>query len=325
MAQVVVAPVTFRTKHIFSWHKDIFAPLWGVIIAISVFGLLNIQALYARTMVWTLPDPSVGTSLNAVTPSVIAPSNEPRIIIPSIGVDAPVVYDEQRTDDAVVQKALERGVVHFGRSALPGTVGNAVLVGHSSNLPWVPGDYKFVFALLEHVEPGQDITLDYDGTRYTYRITEKRVVSPNNISVLEDTTDARLTLITCTPVGTDKQRLVVSATLISPPLSKDQTYQGHTIFSEPSNSLPGSSSEGSAALTKQAFAWIKDGVVNERSRDLVSPAFCVAPSTIRTAMATEYNDLKIRFHENTQNDPAQNVDERESSDSIPALRADCNE
>ena len=256
-------------------------------------------------------------------PSIQASSPEPTIKIPSIGVDAPVIYDEVRTEDNAVQKALERGVLHFGKSALPGEVGNAIFVGHSSNLPWVPGNYKFVFALLDKVQIGQDIVLEYNGTRYTYRINDSKIVSPENIAVLEDSTTSKLTLITCTPVGSNSQRLVVSAELIAPKL-EDLTYQGHMIFSEPSSKLPGNTTPKNSVI-RQAFSWVGDKLTSPESRNLVSTTFCIAPSTIRTAMSAQYNHLNVSFYENSQDYPSQHVDEREGGQWVPALSSYCYE
>jgi hypothetical protein len=86
------------------------------------------------------------------------------------------------------------------------------------NMPWTPGVYKFVFTLLDKLQAGDEIIVDYNGTRYIYRINSTEVVSPDNINVLKPTDPKKhsLELITCTPVGTSKNRLVVHAEQISP-------------------------------------------------------------------------------------------------------------
>ena len=61
---------------------------------------------------------------------------------------------------------------------------------------------------------GDKILLYHKQRKYIYEVTDIDIVSPNDINVLEPTNDDRLTLITCTPIGTDINRLVVTASLI---------------------------------------------------------------------------------------------------------------
>ncbi len=57
----------------------------------------------------------------------------------------------------------------------------------------------------------------FGGDRHTYRVTKKYKVKPSNVSVLDQPTTERLsTLMTCTPVGTTLERLIVKAEEIDP-------------------------------------------------------------------------------------------------------------
>jgi sortase A len=58
--------------------------------------------------------------------------------------------------------------------------------------------------------------IDYNGNRYIYRVTETKVVPPTDFSVVQQTKVSQLTIITCTPVGTNTNRLVVHAKQIFP-------------------------------------------------------------------------------------------------------------
>lgn len=149
----------------------------------------------------------------------IAVSPEPRLIIPKINVDVPVVYDVS-PDQQSQLKAMESGVAHFpipGANSKPGQVGNTVLSGHSSNDIFDPGDYKFIFAQLEKLQIGDTIYANYEGTRYTYVITKKEVVRPTDVQKLIYPTNVPvMTLITCTPLGTAIDRLLVTAEQVSP-------------------------------------------------------------------------------------------------------------
>lgn len=155
------------------------------------------------------PTPAVSTAPAAVIPAANT------ISIPKINVSAPVVY-EPSVEEAKIQKALEGGVVHYGTTALPGHPGNVAIFGHSSNDWWEPGNYKFVFVLLDKLSPGDRVTLDYQSKRYTYEVTTSRVVEPTEVGVLAPTTEPTLTLITCSPPGTSLRRLIVTAKQIDP-------------------------------------------------------------------------------------------------------------
>jgi sortase A len=144
-------------------------------------------------------------------------SNEPKIIIPKINVEIPVVYNLNTIDENTIQKGLEDGVVHYADTALPGQNGNIAIVGHSSNNIFNKGNYKFAFVLLSRLESGDTFYIQKDGKRYTYQIYKKTIVSPTDISVLGPAEkSATATLITCDPPGSSANRLVVVGEQISP-------------------------------------------------------------------------------------------------------------
>jgi sortase A len=167
-------------------------------------------------------------SLASNTPIIITPDSggkvgaEPMIIIPKIGVQAPVVYSEKSYDENKVEAALEHGTLHYGTTALPGQIGNVSILGHSSNNVFTPGAYKYVFVNLDRLDVGDTIYLNYKGQRFTYKVSvAHKVVPPNDVSVIAPTTKPIVTLITCTPAGTNLNRLIVQAEQIDPSPSKD--------------------------------------------------------------------------------------------------------
>ena len=148
--------------------------------------------------------------------------DESRIIIPKINVDVPVVYDIKTREEQAIQDGLERGVVHYAGTSLPGEAGNNVIVGHSSNNFLNSGKYKFAFVLLDRLELNDTFILHHEGTRYVYKVTNKQVVEPTDFSLVLPTDTPTTTLITCTPPGTSWRRLIVQAEQISPSLSAAQ-------------------------------------------------------------------------------------------------------
>lgn len=142
------------------------------------------------------------------TPNIFNPSSEARLVIPKIGVDVPISWNVP--EDQLKTKLLE-GVVHSQGTALPGQTGNIFITGHSSYYPWVNSPYKNVFALLDQLRAGDKVFIRYSSTVFTYLVLDSRVVSPNDLSVLSQGTDYNLTLMTCVPIGTNLNRLIVSA------------------------------------------------------------------------------------------------------------------
>jgi sortase A len=70
-----------------------------------------------------------------------------------------------------------------------------------------------IFENLPEVRLLDSIYVETDQARYEYLVVQKRVVEPNDLSVLDETTDATLTLITCVPKGVYSHRLIVIAKL----------------------------------------------------------------------------------------------------------------
>jgi len=145
-----------------------------------------------------------------------------RLVIPRIEQNIPVVRvpsenlikRDWKALEKDMQESLKNGVVHYPGTSMPDQTGNTVITGHSSYFPWDSGKFKDVFALLHQVTVGDQIIAYYNQHKYIYEITEKKVVLPTEIDVLKQTPDQRLTLITCTPVGTNLKRLVVTAKLV---------------------------------------------------------------------------------------------------------------
>lgn len=142
-----------------------------------------------------------------------------RIVIPRINKNVPVVTVSSEALinrdwvklEQEIQEALQGGVVHYPSTAFPDEEGNVVITGHSSYFPWDPGRFKDVFALLHDVQIGDKIYMYYNQQRYDFEVYETKVVLPNQVDVLTQEGENRLTLITCTPVGTNLKRLVVFA------------------------------------------------------------------------------------------------------------------
>lgn len=233
MAQKVNALPIGVQKVNFRFRNHLLPPVLGIAATFLVYALLNFPSFEAQAQYY-INRFGVQPTHNAVLPAV--PANQSEIIIPGIKVKAPIVY-ETSADNGAIAYDLRSGVVHYGTTALPGEKGNVAIFGHSSGVAWAPGDYKFVFTLLDKVQNGQQVTLDYKGVRYVYVVTGSEVVAPTDMRILESKdSQSELSLITCTPVGTSKNRLVVHAKQVSPDPAANKPF---TPKNGTSGSLPG--------------------------------------------------------------------------------------
>jgi len=154
------------------------------------------------TPVATVPKPSPTPSPSATLPGVQVqttprptpqPASPPtRLLLPALDLDAPVVELplEGKTWD---MSGLTNEIAHLGGTANPGEQSNMVLAGH---VTLRIGAGPFVH--LERLNAG-DIAIVYAGDEvYTYRVMSKTHVAPDDVSVVQPTSDPILTLLTCT-------------------------------------------------------------------------------------------------------------------------------
>lgn len=112
-------------------------------------------------------------------------------------------------------RTMDKGFWHFPTSVYPGQQGNSVIISHRYlHIP----PAKDTFYNLDKVRKGDSIVIEQGDSSYTYIVSEVKVVEKNDVSVLQDSLDHQITLITCTPLWTSKQRLAVIGKL-------DKLYQ----------------------------------------------------------------------------------------------------
>ncbi|HMJ79319.1 MAG TPA: sortase [Iamia sp.] len=132
-----------------------------------------------------------------------------RLKAPSIGVEVVVV-------EGTSQAALRAGAGHYPETALPCGSGNVAIAGHRTT-------FGKPFNRLDEIAPGDEITLDTPVGSCTYRVGEAAfVVTPDDVEVVAPTDTPRLTLTTCHPKGSARERLVLHADLVGSPLLEDR-------------------------------------------------------------------------------------------------------
>jgi sortase A len=119
------------------------------------------------------------------------------IRIPQISVDAAYV-------EGVALKALAKGPGHYPETPLPGRGSNVAIAGHRTT-------HGAPFWGLGTLDEGDRITLETATGRFVYRVQWVKVVRPDDRSILEPTARPSLTLTTCNPWFSDRERLAVRA------------------------------------------------------------------------------------------------------------------
>ncbi len=129
-----------------------------------------------------------------------------RIKIPKIDVDLPVYHG---TSDSV----LLQGVGHLEGTALPvgGATTHTVLTGHRGLAQ------AEMFDDLDKVRIGDTFTIEVWGEVLTYRVRETQVVKPDDTQSLYPILGEDLaTLVTCTPLGINSHRILVTGERVTP-------------------------------------------------------------------------------------------------------------
>lgn len=132
------------------------------------------------------------------------------LIIEKLAIDVPIIANVDGRDKNVYNQALNDGVAHYKNTALPNSGSNIVIFGHSSTLLGA-GEYSKVFAALNDLNTGDEIKINFNQQEYKYKVSEKKIIPADDLSVLLPTEREMLTLLTCWPVGTADKRLVVIA------------------------------------------------------------------------------------------------------------------
>lgn len=110
--------------------------------------------------------------------------------------------------EGVDMETLKYAVGHFPYTAKPGEKGNFCVAGHRSY------SYNEYFNRLDEIKIGDEVILRTIKNEYKYKVYEIRIVEPSEVSVLDKTKDATLTLVTCTPIRVATHRLIIKGRLI---------------------------------------------------------------------------------------------------------------
>ncbi|MBI1834046.1 MAG: class E sortase [Candidatus Andersenbacteria bacterium] len=135
-----------------------------------------------------------------------------RIVIPALDVDVPIIMSPSLEDVDVIA-TLNEGAALYPNGVLPGHLGNLFISAHSTGEPW-KGKYRFAFLRINELQPGNVLHIDYNGTRYTYTMTDQEIVTPTpDYRVVSDRPVPTLSLMACWPIWSTQKRMLIHADL----------------------------------------------------------------------------------------------------------------
>ncbi|MFA6256238.1 MAG: sortase [Candidatus Absconditabacterales bacterium] len=145
-----------------------------------------------------------------------------RIIVPSLGLDVPIVTNENMAPvvfaKADFDKELNEGVVKYPTTPAPGQEGNTLLFGHTSYVVWKTNPYGTIFKDLPKLKDSTLIQILREGNLYEYKVIDLFIVSPKQVNAqymtYQNAGGSYITLMGCYPLGTDNKRIMVVAKLI---------------------------------------------------------------------------------------------------------------
>ena len=152
------------------------------------------------------PAPAAGSSTTTTFPD--APAAPPQgqaiaiIRIPKLSLEKAIVQ-------GVALKDLKKGPGHYPQTPMPGQPGNSAIAGHRTT-------YGAPFYAVDELKRDDKIYVTTAQGAFEYRVREIKVVRPSDTYVLDPTPDNRLTLTTCHPRYSARQRMIVISELIGP-------------------------------------------------------------------------------------------------------------
>ncbi|MFB4302585.1 class E sortase [Actinomadura sp. NTSP31] len=172
----------------------------------------RVRALPAAGLLAAACVTAVGTPIAHAAPSAPAAPAAVRPktgkVVATIGIKR--MHLAMKVREGVSERVLSQGVGHYPRTALPGRLGNTVLLGHRTT-------WKHPFGRLDTLRRGDRIVLKAHHKTYVYRVRGTHVIKPADRRALEPVPfkpgkapDGQyVTLISCTPKGSDRRRIVV--------------------------------------------------------------------------------------------------------------------
>ncbi|MBX4190124.1 sortase [Candidatus Parcubacteria bacterium] len=150
--------------------------------------------------------PASATPLVSPTPTLDPNANnvKNRLVIPGANINMAIIESSS-------ERALWRGGWLWPNGSTPDKGGNTIIFGH--RFRYLPPVTNTLYNL-DKASMNDEFYITWRGKEYHYRVSEIKIVNPKDIYILEQSSGAEVTLVTCFPLFSSKQRLVVIGTLI---------------------------------------------------------------------------------------------------------------
>lgn len=165
-----------------------------------------------------VPFDEADTTSKAATPEAVVTvitspvSSEPTLLIPKLSITVPIVLNVDVSRQYIYNMALKNGVGHMkGTAPLEAETGNSFIFGHSSRFTSTGTPYDTIFANLDFLTVGDELTMLVGGRSRIFRVTTSQAISPNNLTFLKKSEERIVTLMTCWPAGLPLKRWIVQA------------------------------------------------------------------------------------------------------------------
>ena len=186
-----------------------------LLLGVSVAIILIINS--RKTVRQTQPQPTKEVSVSQEVPQPLPTFEDFGLTIDTLHISAPIIPDVDGNNEEIYYAALAKGVAQYKGSSVPSVAGNLFIFGHSSYFAKAIGDYKEVFKELNKLKEGDEFLVYFKKTPYRYRVTKSYETNDKDWSILspsKDVNEKTITLMTCWPPGTIKNRWVVKGTQI---------------------------------------------------------------------------------------------------------------
>lgn len=200
--------VSLKIKQTKSNHAKINDFLTVIVLLLGLY--LVIMPLWPQIAFWFKKEPQITSYFNSEgnnnnSDNKDNPTNKitgNKLIIPQMKLEADI-------NEGAYVSTLSKGAWRRPNTSSPDKGGNTVIVGHRFVY-----SSTAIFYHLDKLNTGDEFIASWDGKIYKYRVRETKVVSPEKIQIENNTDEPILTLYTCTPMWTSKDRLVVISDLI---------------------------------------------------------------------------------------------------------------
>ena len=200
--------VSFQIKQTKSYHSRLNDALTVLVILLGFY--LVITPLWPQIYFWFKKEPSLNSYLysedntnnNSTDNKTEDELNGNKLVIPQMKLMADI-------NEGSGINTLSKGAWRRPNTSSPDKGGNTVIVGHRFVY-----SSTAIFYHLDKLKINDEFIASWDGKIYKYRVRETKVVTPDKIQIESNTEEPILTLYTCTPMWTSRDRLVVISDLV---------------------------------------------------------------------------------------------------------------